>query len=103
MCSRILTPTSLLLWAALSACLDVDTGDTSVPISAASTAEFCDRMDECDLLQGMSAAECEAQITTCLGGLPTSDADTWRVEIATCLQQAQCSAFGDCYWEVPDC
>ena len=67
--------------------------------------DFCDAYDECNLLEGMSAAECVQDFEDCEDDLLTSEVTDFEDELQDCLDSySSCDDLYNCYWDnVPYC
>ena len=77
-------------------------GEDPTPDQA--SAALCERLNECNQLEGISASECTEFIQECVDDeFNQSQAADWALDIDACLELSSCSFFIDCYWEVPGC
>ena len=77
-----------------------DGDDDEAPV----TERACERFDECNFLEaGVAVADCYDSLDMCVGDLVTSQRQDWEREMETCLQNANCNNFGECYLMVPHC
>lgn len=73
-----------------------------VPVSA----QICAKADECNALQGESAAQCADRIQLCVDRLSSSRRSDWTLRANECLKLSTCTGAGSfvaCYNAIPDC
>ena len=66
---------------------------------------LCERLDECNELEGISTGECVEIMDVCVDEtfLTPSLQEDWAMLIEYCLQFADCYEFYSCWLEVPFC
>jgi hypothetical protein len=98
---------SAMLHAMLAAAIAVGltaaacTGDGS---DGSMVDQFCNRLDECNALDGHSVEECIGIFDECLGDLTESRRADWETSMDRCLELRACDAMLDCWAnDVRDC
>jgi hypothetical protein len=66
-------------------------------------AQFCNRADECNFLEGASTDECTDAVTRCTDDLSSSERADWNNVMGDCLELQSCTNFRNCWASVPNC
>ncbi len=67
--------------------------------SSGTVEEACGRLDECNLLEGMSAGECVEEVDNALDDATSSESNDWETMMDGCLQFDSCANFTNCVVE----
>lgn len=71
----------------------------SIAACSSVEADFCEKADECNALNGKSVDECTEEGEKSLDELPDGQRSDCEDELEDCLDKESCSAFGRCIEE----
>lgn len=72
-------------------------GDTQGPGPTSVLDRSCNKMDECNVLRGMSVSECKTAAQECMDELRPSQQEDLEKDIAFCLTKADCQEIWTCF------
>jgi hypothetical protein len=67
------------------------------------TVALCQRLEECNLLTGISVDECIDHVGGCLDDIGERPQRQWQPAVDACLAEELCQDFSECYAAVPYC
>jgi hypothetical protein len=93
----------VVLAGSMMACGGGGDGSDGGSTTTGSGGAFCQKMQTCNVLRGVSMAECNALVDGCMKQLLPAQRQDWNTNMNQCLQMQSCGNFVDCWSTVPGC